>query len=64
MQKAFNFKLLVPPRAHVNQVSALKPNETGVNEENCVFSQPVQVGKLLTYVIMQNCTKMLSYTHT
>ncbi|XP_056606366.1 synaptonemal complex protein 1 isoform X2 [Triplophysa dalaica] len=42
MQKAFNFKLLVPPRAHVNQVSALKPNETGLNEENCVFSQPVQ----------------------
>ncbi|KAI7807367.1 synaptonemal complex protein 1 [Triplophysa rosa] len=42
MQKAFNFKLLVPPRAHVNQVSALKPNETGLNEETCVFSQPVQ----------------------
>nr|XP_055069068.1 synaptonemal complex protein 1 [Misgurnus anguillicaudatus]XP_055069069.1 synaptonemal complex protein 1 [Misgurnus anguillicaudatus] len=40
MQKAFNFKLLVPPRAH--QVSALKPKEIGLNEEKSVFSSPVQ----------------------
>ncbi|XP_052415304.1 synaptonemal complex protein 1-like [Carassius gibelio] len=38
MQKPFNFKLLVPPRAHLNQVSAVKPQETGLFEENSVFS--------------------------
>ncbi|XP_059426521.1 synaptonemal complex protein 1 isoform X3 [Carassius carassius] len=38
MQKPFNFKLLVPPRAHLNQVSAVKPQETGLFEENPVFS--------------------------
>ncbi|XP_058635018.1 synaptonemal complex protein 1-like isoform X2 [Onychostoma macrolepis] len=38
MQKPFNFKLLVPPRAHLNQVSAVKPQETGSFEENSVFS--------------------------
>uniref|UniRef100_A0A9J8ALA4 Synaptonemal complex protein 1 n=1 Tax=Cyprinus carpio carpio TaxID=630221 RepID=A0A9J8ALA4_CYPCA len=38
MQKPFNFKLLVPPRAHLNQVSAVKPQETGLFEESSVFS--------------------------
>ncbi|XP_067316430.1 synaptonemal complex protein 1 [Pseudorasbora parva] len=38
MQKPFNFKLLVPPRAHLNQVSAVRPQETGLFEENAVFS--------------------------
>ncbi|RXN27403.1 synaptonemal complex 1-like protein [Labeo rohita] len=37
MQKPFNFKLLVPPRAHLNQVSAVKPQETGLFEENSVL---------------------------
>ncbi|XP_016367808.1 synaptonemal complex protein 1-like [Sinocyclocheilus rhinocerous] len=38
MQKPFNFKLLVPPRAHLNQISAVKPQETGLFEENSGFS--------------------------
>ncbi|ROL44898.1 Synaptonemal complex protein 1 [Anabarilius grahami] len=42
MQKPFNFKLLVPPRAHLNQVSAVKPQETGLFEENGLFSLPDQ----------------------
>ncbi|XP_051752367.1 synaptonemal complex protein 1 [Ctenopharyngodon idella] len=42
MQKPFNFKLLVPPRAHLNQVSAVRPQETGLFEENGVFSPPDQ----------------------
>jgi len=37
MQKPFNFKLLVPPRAHLNQVYAVKPQETGLFEENGGF---------------------------
>lgn len=47
MQKPFNFKLLVPPRANLSQVSAVKPQETGLFEENGVFSPPDQVGKLV-----------------
>ncbi len=47
MEKPFNFKLLVPPRAHLNQVSAVKPQETGLFEENLVFSPSHQVGKLV-----------------
>ncbi|XP_043098901.1 synaptonemal complex protein 1 [Puntigrus tetrazona] len=38
MQKPFNFKLLVPSRAHLNQVSAAKPQETSLFEENSFFS--------------------------
>ncbi|XP_016092077.1 synaptonemal complex protein 1-like [Sinocyclocheilus grahami] len=38
MQKPFNFKLLVPPRAHLNQISAVKPQETGLFEDNPGFS--------------------------
>ncbi|XP_059415795.1 synaptonemal complex protein 1-like isoform X1 [Carassius carassius] len=38
MEKPFNFKLLVPPRANLNQISAVKPQETGLFEENSVFS--------------------------
>lgn len=38
MQKAFNFKLLVPSRAHLHQVSAVKPQETGLFEEKTLFS--------------------------
>ncbi|KTG37780.1 hypothetical protein cypCar_00022380 [Cyprinus carpio] len=42
MEKPFNFKLLVPPRAHLNQISAVKPQETGLFEENSVFSPSKQ----------------------
>uniref|UniRef100_A0A672RM69 Synaptonemal complex protein 1 n=1 Tax=Sinocyclocheilus grahami TaxID=75366 RepID=A0A672RM69_SINGR len=47
MQKPFNFKLLVPPRAHLNQISAVKPQETGLFEDNPGFSPSNQVGKLV-----------------
>uniref|UniRef100_A0A673JIY1 Synaptonemal complex protein 1 n=1 Tax=Sinocyclocheilus rhinocerous TaxID=307959 RepID=A0A673JIY1_9TELE len=51
MQKPFNFKLLVPPRAHLSQVSAVKPQETGLFEENSLFSPSNQVGKLVNSLL-------------
>uniref|UniRef100_A0A672QK97 Synaptonemal complex protein 1 n=1 Tax=Sinocyclocheilus grahami TaxID=75366 RepID=A0A672QK97_SINGR len=51
MQKPFNFKLLVPPRAHLSQVSAVKPQETGLFEDNSVFSPSNQVGKLVNSLL-------------
>ncbi|XP_058259913.1 synaptonemal complex protein 1 isoform X2 [Hemibagrus wyckioides] len=42
MEKAFNFKLLVPPRHKLGPVSAVKPQDTGLNEENRSFTAPVK----------------------
>lgn len=45
MEKAFNFKLLVPPRHKLGPVSAVKPQDTGLNEENRSFTAPVKVSR-------------------
>ncbi|KAK3556971.1 hypothetical protein QTP70_022315 [Hemibagrus guttatus] len=42
MEKAFNFKLLVPPRHKLGLVSAVKPQDTGLNEDNRSFTAPVK----------------------
>ncbi|KAI5109142.1 synaptonemal complex protein 1 [Silurus meridionalis] len=42
MEKAFNFKLLVPPRTRLGQVSAVKPQDPGLCEENSSFMAQVQ----------------------
>ncbi|XP_036386669.1 synaptonemal complex protein 1 [Megalops cyprinoides] len=39
-ERAFNFKLLVPPRISSGQVSAVKPQE--ITEDSCGFIQPVR----------------------
>ncbi|KAL6457785.1 hypothetical protein MHYP_G00330150 [Metynnis hypsauchen] len=41
-ERAFNFKLLVPPRASLAQVSAVKPQDSGLFEESNSFMTPVQ----------------------
>ncbi|XP_047669092.1 synaptonemal complex protein 1 isoform X5 [Tachysurus fulvidraco] len=41
MERAFNFKLLVPPRHRLGQVSAVKPQDTGLNEDNSSLMTPV-----------------------
>uniref|UniRef100_A0A3B4BUI4 Uncharacterized protein n=1 Tax=Pygocentrus nattereri TaxID=42514 RepID=A0A3B4BUI4_PYGNA len=40
MERAFNFKLLVPPRASLAQVSAVKPQDSGLFEESNKTSLP------------------------
>ncbi|XP_060774255.1 synaptonemal complex protein 1-like [Neoarius graeffei] len=42
MEKPFNFKLLVPPRTKLGQVSAVKPQDPGLFENNSSFMAPVQ----------------------
>ncbi|XP_053539674.1 synaptonemal complex protein 1 isoform X9 [Ictalurus punctatus] len=43
MERAFNFnKLLVPPRTRLGQVSAVKPQDPGLFEDNSSFTAPVQ----------------------
>ncbi|MCJ8729468.1 hypothetical protein PDJAM_G00106730 [Pangasius djambal] len=42
MERAFNFKLLVPPRTRLGQVSAVKPQDPGLFEDNSSFTVPVQ----------------------
>ncbi|KAJ8360362.1 hypothetical protein SKAU_G00168870 [Synaphobranchus kaupii] len=39
-ERAFNFKLFVPPRISPGQVSAVKPQE--ITEDSCAFMQPLQ----------------------
>ncbi|GAA6096171.1 synaptonemal complex protein 1 isoform X1 [Tachysurus ichikawai] len=41
MERAFNFKLLVPPRHRLGQVSAVKPQDTGLNDDNSSLMAPV-----------------------
>lgn len=48
MERAFNFnKLLVPPRTRLGQVSAVKPQDPGLFEDNSSFTAPVQVGRIV-----------------
>ncbi|KAF4079095.1 hypothetical protein AMELA_G00189130 [Ameiurus melas] len=43
MERAFNFnKLLVPPRTRLGQVSAVKPQDPGLFEDNSSFTAQVQ----------------------
>ncbi|XP_062853487.1 synaptonemal complex protein 1 isoform X2 [Trichomycterus rosablanca] len=42
MERAFNFKLLVPPRTNISQVSAVKPQESGMFEDTSSYVPPVQ----------------------
>ncbi|XP_053355641.1 synaptonemal complex protein 1 [Clarias gariepinus] len=42
MERAFNFKLLVPPRTRLGQVSAVKPQDPGLFEDNSNCTTSVQ----------------------
>ncbi|XP_049335247.1 synaptonemal complex protein 1 isoform X1 [Astyanax mexicanus] len=42
MERAFNFKLLVPPRTNLGQVSAVKPQDSRLFEDNSSFKPLIQ----------------------
>lgn len=59
MERAFNFKLLVPPRTRLGQVSAVKPQDPGLFDD-CSFTAPQQVGRFLSEIIVR-CQIVLLY---